>query len=123
MVAQTGMSRRGRMRMHSYECGRNGQFLRGGAVRAASEVSIVANVQQRSDDGVIFYGSAINVNLAEGFRCIAGRSYPRLALRLGLRPNRNRIVARGPSRGRTNQTPCWEGYPNWNNIDKRPLLE
>ena len=82
----------------------------------------MANAQQLREDGVIFYIPAIDVNQPEGFRGVIDRGYSRFALRLGLGPNRNRIVVWGPSHGRTNQTNYRKGNPNWNNIANRPLF-
>ena len=69
MIAQTGTSRRGRLRIHPYGRGRNGKLLRAWSVRAASEVAIAANAQQLRGDGVIFYISPINVYPPMVLRC------------------------------------------------------
>ena len=68
IIAQDGLSRRNRLHIHFYECDRNGHVLGGETVRAGSEVVILATAQQCVEDGIVFYKSANNVILSEGFR-------------------------------------------------------
>ena len=81
-ITREGLSRRRRMRIHFYDCGRKFGALGGNVVRFGSDVAIVATSRQFVADGIVFYLTSNNVAMSEGLDGVIAPQYFRRIQRL-----------------------------------------
>ena len=75
VIAESGLSRRNRLHIHFYECGRKGYILGNMHVRWGSEVAIAISALHCADGGIVFHRAANNVIVSEGIDGVIGAQY------------------------------------------------
>ena len=91
-ISREGMSRRQRLHIHIYECGRSGDALEGYSARCGPDAALVISESQCFEDGIAFSRPPSNVAMSECIGGSIGPQYFRFTQRLCRDPDRRRVA-------------------------------